>query len=255
MISKSYESISRLLLFDIDGTLLHTSGNAVQALLAALESVYGKTPPSDGFLMDGKTELRIVHELLAMSRLARQDVESRLHEFWPSYAIELKKRILPATTVVYEGVRELIKALGQREDVLIALLTGNCEAAARVKLDAAGLGGAFSFGIFGQHHEDRQRLPRLALDEAERRFDIRLAGKAVVIVGDTPADILCAKPLGLRSIAVATGRYTADDLASFRPDYVFENLSDIVSILRAIFEPIVAGTQAGRTRKKATEFS
>ena len=77
MISKSYESISRLLLFDIDGTLLHTSGNAVQALLAALESVYGKTPPSDGFLMDRKTELRIVHVLLATLRVPRPRREIR----------------------------------------------------------------------------------------------------------------------------------------------------------------------------------
>jgi phosphoglycolate phosphatase-like HAD superfamily hydrolase len=228
--------ILRLALFDIDGTLLTTQGRAVQALLAALEAVYGVRPANDGYLMDGKTELRIVHELLVQVGLDRASIERELPRFWPRYERELETAIHSSTTTVYTGVRELIRRMREETSVAIALLTGNCEAAARIKLEAAGLSGAFAFGAFGQHHEAREELPAVALAEAERRMGLTLNGKAVSILGDTPNDVFCAKPLGLRAIAVATGRYDRHALAAARPDYLFSDFTDCEAVLRAVMD-------------------
>ena len=227
--------IARIALFDIDGTLLTTNGQAVEAMMAAMEEVYGLRPDSDGFLMDGKTELRIVHELMAGCGVGRQAVTAGLAQFWHRYAGHLDKRILPGRITVYTGVRELISRLLKRDDVLIGLLTGNCPAAARCKLGAAGLGGSFAFGAYGHEHEERGDLPSLALAEAHRRYGVRLAGKDVVVLGDTPNDILCARPWGLRTIAVATGRFGREELESYRPDSLFADFSDGDAVLCSIF--------------------
>jgi phosphoglycolate phosphatase-like HAD superfamily hydrolase len=226
----------RLALFDIDGTLLTTNGRAVQAMMAALETVYNVRPESDGYLMDGKTELRIVHELLEQMGLDHEAVRSRLPEFWRRYARELEARVHPATTTVYIGVRELISRLREEPSVTVGLLTGNCAAAARIKLEAAGLAEAFAFGAFGQDEEDRNALPAVALAEAERRIGVRLGGQSVSILGDTPNDVACARPLGLRAIAVATGRYGSEALAACGPDYLFADFSDAEAVMRAVFE-------------------
>jgi phosphoglycolate phosphatase-like HAD superfamily hydrolase len=226
--------ILRLALFDIDGTLLTTRGRAVQALLAALKAVYGVRPENGGYLMDGKTELRIVHELLAQSGLDRATVERGFPEFWPRYEQELTRAIHSGTTHVYRGVRELVGRMREETSVAMALLTGNCEAAARIKLEAAGLADAFLFGAYGQHHEAREALPAIALAEAERRMGLKLNGKAVSILGDTPNDVQCARPLGLRAIAVATGLYDRKALAATQPDYLFPDFTDVDSVLRAV---------------------
>ena len=226
--------IRRLALFDIDGTLLTTNGRAVEAMVAALGAVYGCRPHTDGFLMDGKTELRIVHDLLEHEGLHSGQVVQGLAEFWPRYAVELKKRVHPGEITVYMGVRELIGKLRRRSDIMMGLLTGNCPAAADIKLNAAGLAGEFAFGAYGQDHLEREALPGLALDEAERRYGLGLSGKAVAILGDTPNDILCGRPMGLRTIAVATGRFGAAELKKYRPDHLFEDFADGDAVAEAI---------------------
>ncbi len=226
--------IRRLALFDIDGTLLTTSGRAVEAMLATIAEVYEAAPEHDGYLMDGKTELRIVHELLASAGRSREQVERGLPEFWGRYAAALERRVDPASTTVYRGVKELIARLSQRDDVAMGLLTGNCEAGARIKLASAGLDGAFAFGAYGEAHEAREELPAVALDAAERYVGRRLSGKHAAVLGDTPNDIRCARPQGLRTIAVATGRYDAAALAAHDPDYLFPDFRDGDAVIAAI---------------------
>jgi phosphoglycolate phosphatase-like HAD superfamily hydrolase len=226
--------IRRIALFDIDGTLLHTRGRAVEALLRALGDVYGAAPENDGYLMDGKTELRIVHELLAASGHERGTVEAGLPRFWTRYAETLKECIHFRDTHVYKGVRELITRLRERGDIALGVLTGNCPAAARIKLEAAGLDGDFGFGAFGESHEQREDLAGLALEAARKNLGIALTGRAVSVLGDTPNDIRCARPLGLRAIAVATGRYGAGELEPHRPDYLFADFSNGAAVEAAI---------------------
>ncbi len=225
-----------LVLFDIDGTLLSTNGHGVRAMMLAYTAVWGRDPSAVDYAMSGKTELGICHELLALLGFSRQEVDAGLPRFWALYPDELQRQIAPATTTVHPGVRELVAAVGERDDMALGLLTGNCEAAARVKLRTAGLDG-FVIGAFGQHHEQRAALPPLAVAQAHAQWGRAYGGRQLVIIGDTPNDIACGRALGAKAIAVATGRFDAAALAAHEPDYVFADLSDREAVLAAIAAP------------------
>ena len=225
---------THLLLFDIDGTLLTTNGDAVRAMMAAYREVYGIEPPSDGMLMDGKTELAIAYELLGMCGLTREQVTAGLPRFWECYDAELAHRLSPAGTTVYPGVRDLLDALRPRADTVLGLLTGNTADSARRKLAVAGLDG-FAIGAFGQRHEAREALPALAIDAAEAHCGRRFTGKAVVILGDTPSDVRCGQHLGVKTVAVATGLFSREALAAEQPDFLFDDFADVPAVLRALY--------------------
>lgn len=227
---------TRLVLFDIDGTLLSTNGQAVVAMVNAYKEVYGLVPPNDGHLMDGKTELQIVHELLALAGLTREQVEEKLPQFWAVYEREVSQVMQPEKMTVYPGVRELLAQLQKKEDCVVGLLTGNIEATSWLKLKCANLDG-FACGGYGQFNEKRGELPALALADAERVTGKRFSGREVTIIGDTPADIHCGKPLGLKSIAVATAFYSREALATHQPDALFDDLSDTGAVIKAIEAP------------------
>ncbi len=224
-----------LILFDIDGTLLTTNGQAGDAMMAAFRTVYGVTPDRSRLRMDGKTELCIAYTLLGGAGLTRPQVKAGLSDYWHAYADELRTRLVPEKMTVHPGVRELLARLQPREDAVVGLLTGNIEAGAKIKLAAAGLEG-FVCGAYGQHHEQRAHLPAVALAAAEAATGAHFAGKRVTIVGDTPADIACGQHLGVNAVAVATGKFDERELATHRPDSLFNDLSDTEAVTRAIFE-------------------
>ncbi|MBI3993903.1 MAG: haloacid dehalogenase-like hydrolase [Candidatus Lambdaproteobacteria bacterium] len=224
---------TRLVLFDIDGTLLTTNGDAVRAMLRAYERVYGTRPVTDGFLMDGKTELQIVHELLAAAGLDEARVTAGLPRFWASYVAELERRLAPERITVYPGVRPLLAALRARPALLLGLLTGNIEGSARLKLARAGLDG-FAVGAYGEHHRDRAALPAQAVAAAQASVGRRFTGKEIVVLGDTPNDVRCGRDLGVTTIAVATGLYSRAALAAEAPDHLFNDLADVPAVLAAI---------------------
>ena len=226
----------RLVLFDIDGTLLTTNGNAVKAMLTAVRATYGVEAAWDSTAMNGKTELWIVHKLLGDAGIPRQQVTSQLPRMWGRYVEELKQRLTRENITVFSGVSDLLRLLGSRNDMLVGLLTGNIEPSATVKLTTAGLDG-FALGAFGEHHEDRSALPSLAVEAAERIHGRRFHGGQITIIGDTPNDIACGKHLGVNAIAVATGRYSIEDLSGHAPARVFADLSDARAVLEAIESP------------------
>ncbi len=225
--------MKRLVLFDFDGTLLTTHGRAVQAMLAAYGHVYGRDAAALDYRMDGKTELQITHELMALAGLTRAEVAARLPDFWRRYAEELERHVSSGTTTVHPGVPQVVRALAADPDCVLGLLTGNCEAAARKKLRCAGLDG-FVVGAYGEHHERREELPAVAAERAERLTGRRFRGKEIVILGDTPNDIACGRALGVKAIAVATGRFSPQELARHAPDAVFPTFADVPAVLRAI---------------------
>lgn len=225
---------THLLLFDIDGTLLTTNGEAVNAMMAAYRQIYGVEPPTDGRLMDGKTELRIAHELLGACGLTRAQITAGLPRFWECYDAELARHLSVTGTTVYPGVRELLAALRPRQDTLLGLLTGNTADSARRKLAVAGLDG-FAVGAYGEHHEEREALPGLAIAAAQAHCGRRFTGKAVVILGDTPSDVRCGQHLGVKTIAVATGLYSRQALAAEHPDHLFDDFTDVPAVLRALY--------------------
>ncbi|MDH4122171.1 MAG: HAD hydrolase-like protein [Deltaproteobacteria bacterium] len=216
----------RMVLFDIDGTLLDTNGRAVKALEDAFTEVYGVRPPNDGRLMDGKTELAIVYDFAAAAGLPREAVPPRLEALWEAYFFLLPQRMSAEHITVHPGVKDLLRRLNAMEGVLVGLLTGNCEESSRLKLSAAGLEEEFALGAFGQYHESRMDLPPLALEAARLEWGTVFPGRSVVVVGDTPADIACCRPLGWTAVAVATGRYSLEDLAAHQPGHLFANLAD-----------------------------
>jgi phosphoglycolate phosphatase-like HAD superfamily hydrolase len=135
----------------------------------------------------------------------------------------------------FPGVVELIDALEARADRVLGLLTGNLAEGAAAKLRAVGIDPArFAVAAYGSDHEVRAELPAIALERARARFGTDIPGSALVIIGDTPADIECGRAVGARAIAVATGRYSVEDLAAHDPFAVFADLTDTEAVLRAI---------------------
>jgi phosphoglycolate phosphatase-like HAD superfamily hydrolase len=231
------EFMQRLILFDIDGTILSTRGVAAGAFREALEEVFGSPVQRSGYSFAGKTDPQIARELLALGEVPEREVEERLAEVWSAYLPRLEARLRGVEIPLLPGVRALVERLHAEPGAVLGLLTGNLVEGARLKLAAAGLDfGYFAVGAFGSDHAERSRLPLLAIERAEARFGHRFSGKAVVIIGDTPLDVACGEHLGVRTIAVATGSYSAEELAACGPDHVFSDLADEEAVWRAIFD-------------------
>jgi phosphoglycolate phosphatase len=227
----------KLVLFDIDGTILWSDGAGRRAMEGALTQVFG-TPGSPGYRYDGKTDRQIVREL--MQREGRDDahidthMDVLLHEYVERLRGELARGELECG--LFGGVRELIDVLDAREDTILGLLTGNLEVGAAAKLSAVGIDiGRFRVNAFGSDHEHRPELPAIAQRRAQEQLGVRVDGADVVVIGDTPFDISCGRAIGARAIGVATGRYSVAELAEHAPAAVFEDLTDTEAVLAAIF--------------------
>ena len=225
----------RLFLFDIDGTLVTAGGAGRVALTRALADVYGETGPIDGYDFRGKTDPRIVLDLLAAAGWDEADVRARLDDCFRAYVRELEALVGAGDRVrVLPGVAELVSALGRRPDAVVGLLTGNIEPGARVKLAPTGLWPRFRLGAFGSDDHDRRRLPAIACDRAHALLGHRFAFGRVTIIGDTPLDVDCARACGAVAVAVATGHHPEPELAACGPDHLFGDLSDLERVVDAL---------------------
>jgi phosphoglycolate phosphatase-like HAD superfamily hydrolase len=225
----------KLVLFDIDGTLITASGAGRRALDQALRDVYGTAGPIDGYDFRGGTDPQIIRDLLGRAGMDEAAIAAGEVAVYRRYEALLETEIGDGHGVtVYPGVRELVEALTARDDVVVGLLTGNIEAGARIKLRPTGLWPHFKLGAYGSDHADRTRLPRVAAERAERLVGRAFPGPATVIIGDTPRDIGCARAYGATAIAVATGWHSLEDLAAHRPDHAFADLSDLELALAAM---------------------
>lgn len=228
--------MQRLVLLDIDGTILSSNGAAARPFRRALEEVFGTSGPLQGYSFAGKTDPQIARDLLRLARIDDDIVAAGLDRIWPLYVEGLRDELRSARVTMFPGVARLVHRLDSEPSAVLGLLTGNVADGARLKLTAAGLDfNLFRVGAFGSDHPDRSELPAIAIERAERLSGHRFEGKSVVIVGDTPLDIACGEHLGVRTIAVATGSYGADELAACGPDHVFGSLSDTEAVWSAIF--------------------
>ena len=226
----------RLVLFDIDGTMLWTDGAGRRAIQTALTEVFGGTGPAS-YWFDGKTDRQIVRDLMRHEGHADAHIDARMDALLERYVECLERELAdPAHPLrLYDGVVELLDALERRDDVTLGLLTGNLEAGARAKLRAAGIDfDRFRVNAFGSDHELRPELPAIARQRARERLGVELAGGDVVVIGDTPADVECGRGIGARAIAVATGRYSVAELAAHQPAAVFDDLSDTEAVMKVI---------------------
>jgi len=226
----------RLVLFDIDGTLISTGGRAGAALGQALEETFGIPVPSATYRYAGKTDPQIVFELMALVGLDREAVAPLLAAALERYVDALYDALTPATVQVLPGVEELLGRLAVRTDVRLGLLTGNVAPGAAVKLGAAGLAGYFTLGAFGSDDEDRNRLVPLARERAAARWNEPFPGGRTVVVGDAEADIACARAGSARAVAVASGPTPRERLAALTPDALFDTLAD-PGVLEALIGP------------------
>lgn len=228
----------KLILFDIDGTLLLSLGAGRRALVAAMsEDLPNIGAAADRIRFDGKTDPQIVREMLQAS--GEEAEESRIADILDRYVDYLRRELAKPghRTDIMPGVLELLDRLETEDSALLGLLTGNVVAGAGLKLESGNIRpGRFLLGAYGSDHAVRAELPAIAAARAELHFGRRPSGAEVVIIGDTPADVTCGVGIGARAIGVATGAYTTDDLTAAGAYAAFTDLSDEDGVWRAIWE-------------------
>ncbi|HHW47393.1 MAG TPA: HAD hydrolase-like protein [Clostridiaceae bacterium] len=235
-----------LLIWDVDGTLIRLMGMGRKALNAAFYEIYGINNAFDNVNMAGALDLPLLKKvfehygisesyppsdqtdsvLLSNEAIKFFDTYSRI---LGSYACQIK------TSITAPGVQELLKALEKRSNFYNVLGTGNIERGARIKLSIDNLNKFFPTGGFGDEAIERTQLIEKAIEKSNKTFNINFGRNNIYVIGDTPIDIECGKKIGVRTIGVATGTYSAEQLLQCCADYVFRDLSDINSFMQ-IFE-------------------
>jgi phosphoglycolate phosphatase-like HAD superfamily hydrolase len=226
----------RLVLFDIDGTLLNSGGLGRASMQRALGMIFG-SPGNPSYRYDGKTDKQIVRDVMRMEGHSDEHIDSRMETLLDTYLAGLRTGAESGKFNVrpLDGVPEILDALEKRDDVVLGLLTGNVEPGARIKLQLAGIDpDRFRVNAFGSDHEHRPELPAIAQRRAGEQLGLDLAGDRLVVIGDTPADIECGRSLGAKAIAVASGHYTVEQLQSHKPYAVFPSLKNTEQVLDTI---------------------
>lgn len=220
----------KLLLFDIDGTLLTIKGLDKTAVGKAIADVFGRPLSFDGISFSGKTDPQIFREIVMLD-IERggefsDTIEEAVTATLEAYK-EAARGYLPTADVRgLPGAVDVVQRFHEQEDAQLALLTGNVEEMAYLKLSQISLDGYFPFGAFGCDSEERNELPPFALSRAKSHTGRTFLGKDVVVIGDTPRDIECGKMVGATTVGVSTGHFSVDELAAHEPDVLLESLED-----------------------------
>jgi phosphoglycolate phosphatase-like HAD superfamily hydrolase len=217
--------MKKIILFDIDGTLLLTGGAGKRAFNQIFAELYGVDAAWRDIHPDGRTDPCLMREVFekCLGRGPRPEEMDRLREAYTAVMGQTLKeaenfRLMP-------GVVELLEKISQRGLGLVGLATGNFEATAYLKLERGGLRDYFSFGGFGSDFEDRLKLTKRAVELGMQKLGHWVEPEEILLVGDTVHDIRCGKLLGLTTIAVATGSTSQETLASLRPDFLLKDLT------------------------------
>ena len=222
----------RLLLFDIDGTLIHSGGAGVRALKSAFEERFGVADDLHGIEIAGMTDSGIVVSILKKNDIpaTNENIGAFLDSYVHFLSLELPRRkgkLLP-------GVLDLLEKLKSRPQLVLGLLTGNVSRGARLKLEHYGVWHFFEFGAFADDHQDRNRLGSFARARAKEKHGREFSPSQIDVIGDTPRDIACGKAIGARTIAVATGTWSREELAKYQPDFLIDDLSDVEDLIHTL---------------------
>lgn len=230
----------RILLWDIDGTLIRSvkAGAYKDYTIPVLEEIFGTAGRLAEMQVSGMTDLQIVHEALIDEGFTRDDVFARVKVLAARLTEEATK-ITSNGTRFFEllpGVRETLEALADHPRYQSALVTGNIESMAKLKMQLVGLDQYFTLpGAFGDESHNRRDLPARAAERIQKHLGVDLAPEQFVVIGDTPNDIDCARHFGARAVAVGTGRtYLRDDIIACKPDALLEDLSDVRLVLETL---------------------
>lgn len=229
----------RILLWDVDGTLVRAVRRSafLDYTGPALRRVFGTCGRLAELSVSGMTDLQIAAEALRDEGFTHEQIRARRTELGRHYVTELE-RITRAEQLyqLLPGVRATLTALAAQPRYRNALLTGNVEAAAFLKLRLVGLADFFQLpGAYGDDSHDRRELPALAAARIKRQLKLELAPAQFIVIGDTPNDIACAQHFGARVLAVATGRsHSAANLSAHHPDALLHDLTDTDAVLRTL---------------------
>jgi phosphoglycolate phosphatase-like HAD superfamily hydrolase len=220
-----------ILLFDIDGTLVRTGGAGKTAMESGLREEFGVGAIRESVEYSGRTDRAIGRDLLITHGIDPSPANQlRLQE---AYLSRLPAALEAHGGRVCPGIAELLARLHGRADVLLGLLTGNVRSGARHKLGHYGLWDYFVCGGFGDEHYERDDVARSAIAEVRAHLGRDFDSGDVWVIGDTPLDVRCARAVGAKAVAVATGWHGTEALAAHKPDYLFADLSDAVELLSA----------------------
>jgi phosphoglycolate phosphatase-like HAD superfamily hydrolase len=212
----------KLLLFDVDQTLISTGGAGIRALNRAFQKVYALENVMDAITPGGKTDPGIVREIFE-ARGSNGDAGS-MERILESYLVYLREEVDCCSYQILPGISSALDFLSRRSDVLMGLATGNVEPGARVKLQRGDLNRYFKFGGFGSDYEDRTALVRHGAELGFRLCTQRIASEDVFVIGDTPRDIFAGREAGFTTIGVATGKFTVAELADAGANAAFSDL-------------------------------
>lgn len=231
--------LKRLVLFDIDETMISSDGAGGRAIRRMLHHRHGIEDHFTRISMSGKTDPQILHEIMESAGHHETAVQAALEEMIEHYLVLLKEEIpKSAYYIMHEGVMDLLDHLQKDDRIYLALLTGNVERGARMKLEQFGLNKYFPFGAFGSDHRSRLELPAVAQARAIEHYKVHFEPREIVVIGDAVGDIMCAKGFGAISIAVNTGRTSWAELEAQKPHYLFKSLRDTTAVMQAILAEI-----------------
>lgn len=226
-----------IVLFDVDGTLIKSGGAGLRGMNAAFERLYGVRNALDGIPFAGRTDRAIVGD--AFRAIGIEPTPAEVARLRAAYVEDLRveiKRPVDDPATVLPGVEVLLDAMATLPHLQVGLLTGNFEPGAVVKLEHFDLWRRFAFGAFGDDHVDRRALVPVALARAMRVGHATPPPSRVVIVGDTPLDVDCAKAHGARAVAVATGPYDRATLSAAGADLVVDSFTDVPHVTQWLAE-------------------
>lgn len=213
----------RLVLFDVDGTLIRTGGAGVQAFVRVFATEFGIVDGVARLRFAGRTDRSLVREVFQQHGVPASDANFR--RFFERYVFWLDHLLADCKGGAIPGVWEFLRQLqALPQPPLLGLLTGNIRLGAEIKLRRFGLWEVFHTGGFGDDHEDRNQIAAIARDRGRRVLGENLRGEHILVVGDTPHDIRCARSIGAKALAVATGGSRMEELQAHRPDWAVADL-------------------------------
>lgn len=222
----------RLLLFDIDSTLVATLGAGVQALQQIIERRYGVRDDLSDIEIAGRTDTTIARSILLKYNV--EPTPENLQALLDEYLIGLEQLLPKLEGRVLPGIREILERMKPRPDRVLGLLTGNLRRGAELKLTRYGLWTFFEFGAFADDHYDRNRLGAFARQRAQEKHGHDFDAAQIDVIGDTGHDVACGKAFGARTIAVATGSWSRERLNSCGPDFLFDDFSQVDCVVNTL---------------------
>ena len=224
--------MKKLLLFDIDGTLVDTGGTGFPALRLALSDGFGIEDDLQHLSLAGATDTNLCRQILAHHGI--EPTPENIARYLDGYLHHLQRLMPEKSGRVLPGILDLLDRVKQRPDLVIALLTGNLIRGAEIKLAHFGIWHFFEFGAFADDHHVRDELGHFAKTRATEKHGTEFPPESIFVIGDTPKDIACGRAIGAKTVAVATGEYTVTQLKIHQPDFLFENFSETAAALEQL---------------------